>query len=176
VQFHRENITWKYKEVERRDAITKKRIAIITGEIGEPKSVLDIGCGDGTFLRMIPAEEKVGIELSPESPDLEWAQLERTSFEDFRTDKKFDLVTSFHSLEHMQNCNSAFRRMVGLSSAYVSIEIPVNRHVRMHDGHIHYFTEESFVALIKKHGKLVETIRTARNIQGRSVFWLGKVK
>ena len=71
------------------------------------KSVLDVGCGTGTFLRTIHTnlEHKalVGIDLSAEILPREEEHVEfiRGNVIDFKMDKKFDVVFSDNIVEHI---------------------------------------------------------------------------
>jgi len=72
-------------------------------------TVLDVGTGDGAFLTEALnkiANIAVGIEPSVaairfnKNPEIEIVQ---TSFEEFNTDMKYDLITCFQTIEHLNN-------------------------------------------------------------------------
>jgi SAM-dependent methyltransferase len=72
-------------------------------------SVLDIGAGDGAFLREakgVFATSNLGIEPSiraiEKSDDLE-VNLVNIAIENFKSKDKFDLVTCFQTIEHLNN-------------------------------------------------------------------------
>ncbi len=70
--------------------------------------LLDIGCGSGTFVRMArrAGVEAVGLELSREAvaiaeTEVPGAVMEGTEEEILEQGQVYDVVTLFHSLEHM---------------------------------------------------------------------------
>lgn len=76
------------------------------------KSVLEVGCGDGKFLNMIKDIEglaSVGLDTTKGSVDrcrekgLEVYEETIESYLQKNNSKKFDLVISFHCLEHVDN-------------------------------------------------------------------------
>jgi SAM-dependent methyltransferase len=80
-----------------------RQVTRIAGE-GTGKKLLDVGCGDGTFL--LAAREKrwsvVGTEMNPEIARAAGLEV-RESLEAFATDPPFDCVTFWHSLEHVRD-------------------------------------------------------------------------
>ena len=70
-------------------------------------SVLDVGCGDGNFLNILKKagfKDLTGIDLFIDDKNmLDGITICKTSLEDFKSDKKYDLIISNHSFEHMDN-------------------------------------------------------------------------
>ena len=70
-------------------------------------SILDVGCGDGNFLNVLKKggfKDLTGLDLFIDDNNmLEGITIYKSSLEDFKSDKKFDLITSNHSFEHMDN-------------------------------------------------------------------------
>lgn len=70
-------------------------------------SILDVGCGNGNFLNILKKagfKDLTGIDLFIDDENmLEGITIHKTSLEDFKSDKKYDLITSNHSFEHMDN-------------------------------------------------------------------------
>jgi SAM-dependent methyltransferase len=67
------------------------------------KSVLDIGCGDGIFLSLLPQNEKLGLEFNPlaAARAREKGLLVEECTLSALKHRKFDAVTMFHVLEHV---------------------------------------------------------------------------
>ncbi len=74
--------------------------------IGQPKSILDLGCGDGFFLRNINAQNKIGLELSKIAVAAAKKKGTDARVFDFEHEKlpfktnEFDIVTLLDVLEH----------------------------------------------------------------------------
>lgn len=70
-------------------------------------SILDVGCGDGDFLNTLKKggfKDLTGIDLFIDDENmLDGITIHKTSLEDFKSEKKYDLITSNHSFEHMDN-------------------------------------------------------------------------
>jgi SAM-dependent methyltransferase len=92
----------------------RRRIAIVTrmAGFGHGRRLLDVGCGEGTFLQAARKRgwETVGIELNS-------APARRLGLEVFSTldecadGAPFDCVTLWHSLEHMQDPGAVIARI-----------------------------------------------------------------
>jgi 2-polyprenyl-3-methyl-5-hydroxy-6-metoxy-1,4-benzoquinol methylase len=130
-------------------------------------AILDVGCGDGNFLNILKKggfKNLTGFDLFIDDDNmLEGITIYKSSLEDFKSDKKFDLITSNHSFEHMDNqlINlQCFENLVK-DEGIVVIRIPIksdffwNRYgVNWHqiDAPRHFFlhTIESFKILCSK--------------------------
>ena len=75
------------------------------------KRCLDVGCGSGAFLRYMKA---AGWEVEGLEPDKQFSKkgkeiydlnIENQFIEDFKSRKKFDLISSFHVIEHVEDPN-----------------------------------------------------------------------
>lgn len=71
------------------------------------RSVLDVGCGKGAFLRFLrdgryQLERLVGVDISPNDPEtgIEYRQAD---FSKMRDDERFDVVVSLAVIEHVSN-------------------------------------------------------------------------
>ena len=70
-------------------------------------SVLDVGCGDGNFLNILKKggfKDLTGIDLFIDDKNmLDGITIYKSSLEDFKPNRKYDLIISNHSFEHMDN-------------------------------------------------------------------------
>ncbi|MDR7465602.1 MAG: methyltransferase domain-containing protein [Armatimonadota bacterium] len=95
-------------------------------------SILDVGCGDGQFLKWLPnAYRKVGLDFSygplTSLPGVGvQGAVEALPF----PDRSFDLITAFEVLEHLSEKTfaSALRELERVSRKYIIISVP-NREV-----------------------------------------------
>ena len=97
---------------------------IIKQHIGKVKSHLDLGCGLGYLLGMVGADVKVGVESDVNYVKVKGLKVYK-SMNQIRQ-KKFDLVTSIHSLEHVPHPLDYLRSMTGFvkKGGYLVIEVP----------------------------------------------------
>ena len=92
---------------------------------------------------------------------------------DFNTiefDKKYDVVTCYHVLEHIKDVNGFLNQVKKVTDKYLiievpkcKIEIPKDFKLRGWDGHYHYFSEKSLKKLFEnsfKIRKLEEGVQT----------------
>ncbi len=86
-------------------------VAQIMGR-GRGRRLLDVGCGDGTFLaRAVQAGwQGVGTEYNPE-PAREMGLDVRDSLYDCAAGERFDCITMWHTLEHMANAHDVLGRI-----------------------------------------------------------------
>jgi len=107
----------------------RRRIAIVTkmAGLGRGRRLLDVGCGEGTFLQAARKRgwETIGIELN--SAPARHLGLEVFSSLDECADRgPFDCVTLWHSLEHMQDPEAVIagiRRIVS-DNGLILIAVP----------------------------------------------------
>ena len=75
--------------------------------ISSEDSILEIGAGNGSFAKLLETNNYTGLEYSEETireAKKNNINLQKYSIEDFvsKTDKKFDVICSFHVLEHIE--------------------------------------------------------------------------
>ena len=77
------------------------------GIIRKNSSILDVGCGDGKFLSILKKggfKDLTGMDLFIDEENmLEGIKIYKSSLENFKPGRKYDLITSNHSFEHMDN-------------------------------------------------------------------------
>lgn len=153
---------WKAKEIMR--MLARNKIA--------PKTVCEIGCGAGEILRLLQKKldsECVlwGFEISPQA--FEFCQSranERLHYKlaDIRQEQDafFDLILVMDVLEHMEDYFSLLRAIRSKSQYkifHVPLDISVQSVLRGHliryrdtYGHIHYFSKEIVLRMLKDAG------------------------
>jgi len=149
------------------------RYGYIIGTLGYvPDSILDIGYGDGSFLRISKhtIENCYGYDISGEKiPDrcefLEYDEIFK---------RKFDIVTFFDSLEHMEEIDFLHK----LDTRYILVTVPnchnfsdewfENWKHRKPDEHLYHFSGPALVAHLFKEGyrcvnltNIEDTLRTS---------------
>ncbi len=91
--------------------------------IGQPKNLLDIGCGQGDFILQL--NKKIvarGIDINPGSHPT----LLKGNFLDYKFKQKYDCLTFWHSLEHFPNPQSVINKATKLlkNGGKIVITIP----------------------------------------------------
>jgi len=98
-QFEEEYWTHHKQKLEERHKLALKLI-------GNPESILDLGCGDGLFLGSVNAKRKVGLEMAEEAVKAAKKKKLDVRVFDFEEktlpfkDNEFDVVTMLDVLEH----------------------------------------------------------------------------
>lgn len=106
------------------------------------RTVLDVGCGDGTLINRMPSDVSVvGVDISPEP--LRYVDKRRLVANAASlpfADGQFDLIMANNVLEHLDlpSRETALREIRRVSNRYVLLTVPQNeelqaRHVRCHD-------------------------------------------
>jgi Methyltransferase domain len=137
-----------------------------------PKTICEVGCGAGEILKQLQLrmnEECTfrGYEISPHAIELcESRANERLQFQlaDFRQEKDvfFDLILIIDVIEHVEDYFS-FLRDIQPKGSYKIIHIPMDLtmksffrggllELRREHGHIHYFTRNIALAMLKDTG------------------------
>jgi len=106
-----------------------KKVVPFINEVIKPRSVIDVGCGVGNWLKVWKEDIKVdriqGIEGPYLSPHLLQIPLENVIFQDlkqdFRITDKFDLAMSLEVAEHLpkESAEHFVRSLTGLSDIIV---------------------------------------------------------
>lgn len=152
-------------------------------------TVLDVGCGDGTFLAACLTEGAAavqGIEPSPAAVGVAPSQVRQAIFvgahEQFESDRKFDLITLFQTIEHIRDPLDFIHSMKRLAAAGGHLAIachdyrsPVNRLLGERSPifdieHLQIFSRDSVTELLKKAGLEVVSVRSYANTYPLS-YW-----
>ena len=96
------------------------------------KEVFEIGSGSGFFLSLLAEQGLKASGLEPSGSGVKYAkenfgiELENCFFEEYVSEKKYDLVIAFHVLEHFTDPVSALRKMKSLikESGYLYLKVP----------------------------------------------------
>ncbi len=156
----------------------------------EGSLVVDVGCGDGRFLRSIcvavAGSRGLGIDPALPGDSIEEAgrvQLVRSGFSAAVLTERPGLVVSRHVLEHIGEPVSFLQEIAEALGAVGScpcfFEVPDLRWIVDHGAfwdicyeHCNYFTAESFGEALRRGGFEPATVRTAF---GSQYLWLGAV-
>lgn len=159
----------------KRDNICKRRIAFVEEYLLESDECLDIGSGAGTYSNKLKKHVK-NVQCTELDPSL-IAECQRLGFEVYEEDflklqfkNRFDIVSAWHVLEHVDDVESFLGKCAQLTKRYCIIEVPllqslsgtgrtrklVDPSVGTYDGHAHYFNKTSFVQLAEKYFSIIE--------------------
>tara|TARA_B100000287_G_scaffold341064_1_gene327586 strand:- start:1084 stop:1791 length:708 start_codon:yes stop_codon:yes gene_type:complete len=166
-----------------RKTICENRIKKIQNEIHDSNTMLDIGAGGGTFVKMlkdkIPSIECQEIsEICINNLGKEGFVIYKGDFNDIKFDKKYDLVTCWHVLEHLKDLEGFVKNAINVTKKYLVIEVPINRRINdpnigNWDGHYHYFSKDSLRLLFKES---FDFIRLEEGVQSPALLAIMKKK
>lgn len=84
-----------------------------------PKSVLDVGCRDGSLADFLPGTDYAGADLRP-GPRVKYVG----DVTRMQMDRKFDAVVALDILEHLENPSEMFDKLVPLADRWLLISLP----------------------------------------------------
>jgi trans-aconitate methyltransferase len=139
-------------------------------ERGEIQSLLDVGCGEGTITwhlaKWLPQARVVGIDFSGVGiecgrtryslPNLTFEHDEQSR----RLSERFDMVTAFEVLEHIEDWQSLLARMATAANKYVMLSFPTGRMraFEVHVGHFRNFNRGEVETFMGEQGFAPERI------------------
>jgi len=146
-------------------------------------SLFDLGAGWGHFMLtgQMLGYDVYGIEIS-EQPylysknDLK-LPVDHIDFFDMKEDKKFDIVTMWDVLEHIDKADEVIAKCARITSkdGYIVIQVPqidsyfAKKHKdnwkMMGLDHVNYLGKKTITQLLKKHGYEVKTIKSSFEIK-----------
>ena len=170
--FHRQDCSLSYKIIEPLFKIAQESIINSIKNLKKNGKILDIGCGNGDFLLAMKGAgyDVWGIEPSRDSQRYCNEQLKGRIFYNTLEDTKleqetFDIITMFHSLEHVYNLDGLFKGINRIlkndgiificvpdtdffesklfGPYYYNLEAP---------RHLYFFTKNSLSMLLDKYG------------------------
>ncbi len=160
--WHEEDSPWKARQI----------LHILEKNHVRPKTLCEIGCGAGEILSRLSESlgdgvSLTGFEVSPQAFAICSRKAKKNlSFEladVFDVPRTFDVAMAIDVFEHVEDCFSFLRKMRA-KATYKVFHIPLDlslisilrpQHIieaRTGTGHIHYFTRETALALLRDTG------------------------
>ena len=151
-------------------------------ERAAPQSLLDIGCGEGVlthdWAQRLGDRRVVGIDLDDPALRAQWEQRSAPNLE-YRVmraenlpfgDGEFDVVTAIEVLEHVPDPEHTVAEMARCAGSHLLVSVPREPLWRALNiargaylgalgntpGHLNHWSKRSFVALLERHGEVVE--------------------
>jgi 2-polyprenyl-3-methyl-5-hydroxy-6-metoxy-1,4-benzoquinol methylase len=149
----------------------------------DPQSLLDVGCGEGVLThqwaqRLGEQRRVVGIDLDDPALHAEWAKRTAPNLE-YRVmkaenlpfaDSEFDAAAAIEVLEHVPDAEHTVAEMARVAKRWLLVSVPreplwralnMARGAYWKDlgntpGHLNHWSKRSFVALLSRHGEVVE--------------------
>lgn len=154
-------------------------------EMAAPRSILDVGCGEGVltcqWADRLDGGRIVGIDLDDPKLRAEWDKRRRDNLE-YRAeeatslsfvDDEFDVATAIEVLEHVPEPEATLSEMARVADRYLLVSVPrepiwralnMARGAYLRDlgntpGHLNHWSKVGFVSLLSRYGT-VEEVRT----------------
>ena len=148
----------------------------------DPSSVLDVGCGEGVLVqrwaRRLREGRIVGVDLEEDSIQAGWAMHTAPNLE-YRVmapgelpfgEDEFDLVSAIEVLEHVPEPQDTLAQMSRCARSHLLVSVPREplwralnvargaywKSLGNTPGHLNHWSRRSFVALLSRHGEVVE--------------------
>jgi 2-polyprenyl-3-methyl-5-hydroxy-6-metoxy-1,4-benzoquinol methylase len=147
-----------------------------------PGSLLDVGCGEGVltqrWAQALAPGRVVGIDLDDPELHAHWERRAEPNLE-YRVqraealpfdDAEFDLATAIEVLEHVPDPEHTVAEMARVARSHLLVSVPREplwralnmargaylRKLGNTPGHLNHWTKRSFVALLERHGEVVQ--------------------
>jgi 2-polyprenyl-3-methyl-5-hydroxy-6-metoxy-1,4-benzoquinol methylase len=147
-----------------------------------PRSLLDIGCGEGVLTQQwaqrLGERRVVGIDLDDPKLHAEWERRTRPNLE-YRVmraenlpfeDDEFDVATAIEVLEHVPDPDHTVAEMARVAERHLLVSVPREPLWRTLNlargsylrawgntpGHLNHWSRRSFVSLLERHGEVVQ--------------------
>jgi 2-polyprenyl-3-methyl-5-hydroxy-6-metoxy-1,4-benzoquinol methylase len=151
-------------------------------EMAAPRSLLDVGCGEGVLVHRwagrLGEGRVVGMDLEEESIQAGWSERQAPNLEYLLmqgaelpfADDEFDLASAIEVLEHVPDPESTVSEMARCARRHLLVSVPREPLWRMLNmargaywpalgntpGHLNHWSRSSFVELLSRHGEVVE--------------------
>jgi 2-polyprenyl-3-methyl-5-hydroxy-6-metoxy-1,4-benzoquinol methylase len=149
----------------------------------DPQSLLDVGCGEAVLThqwaqRLGDSRRVVGIDLDDPALHAEWAKRTAPNLEYHVmkaenlpfADDEFDLAAAIEVLEHVPDPEHTVAEMARVAKRWLLVSVPreplwralnMARGAYWKDlgntpGHVNHWSKGSFVALLSRHGEVVQ--------------------
>ena len=158
-------------------------------------NVLDVGCGNPSFLELLQQNSKVncsGIDFSDSGwkgknyPNID---LKKVAIEDYITDKQFDVITLWHYLEHDYNPSQTIETLYHClkQGGKLIIEVPDYKSISAKiqksswqgwhsPRHISLVTKKSFALLFQKDKWEITKHLRYGTLDAFTLWWLGRMQ
>jgi 2-polyprenyl-3-methyl-5-hydroxy-6-metoxy-1,4-benzoquinol methylase len=151
-------------------------------ESAAPRSVLDVGCGEGVLVhrwaQRLSDGRVVGVDLEEQSIQAGWAERRAPNLS-YRViesaelpfaDGEFDLAAAIEVLEHVPDPERTLAEMARCATGHLLVSVPREPLWRMLNmargaywpalgntpGHINHFSRRAFIRMLARHGEVVE--------------------
>ena len=148
----------------------------------DPQSLLDIGCGEAVltheWAQKLAPRRVVGLDLEDPAIQAEWEKRQAPNLE-YKimkaenlpfADDEFDVATAIEVLEHVPDPAHTVAEMARVAQRWLLVSVPreplwrglnVARGAYIKDlgntpGHVNHWSKRAFVALLSRHGEVVE--------------------
>ena len=156
----------KPKHVYRAGKVAMGRFSRLSKYLPEGAQCLDAGSSSGEFVYLLKKKGFGAQGVEANIPYAEYSQAELgipvciSPFSEFQTDQKFDLITMFHVLEHLENPVRDLSYLICFlkPGGKLVIEVPNILYPDMafshkwHPGHLFSFTDKTLSLLLEKAG------------------------
>ena len=173
----------KPKHIYRAGKVALDRFSRISPKLRPGASCLDAGSSSGEFVYLLKSKGFLAEGVEANEPYAKYSMEELnipvtvSSFSNFQVNKKFDLITMFHVLEHLEHPLRDLSHLMSLLKprGRMVIEVPnilfkdMGFSHKLHPGHLFSFSEKTLPSLLNKVGLVPEycqTIEDNGNIWG----------
>lgn len=172
-------------------ASSKKHLEIYLNERWKPfkkcKRVLDIGCGEGEFLRLNPFNIQIeGLDISKEMVNKLKKENFKVNVGDINkklnyADSSFDGIACFHVLEHLSNPPNTIKELKRIlkNGGVLMISVPSLKYFYDDYTHVKYFSKKALYRVLKDNNferiKITKGISQSRLI-GAIFFFVPNIR
>lgn len=152
-----------------------------------PRKIFEIGCSEGMLLHELGTlgHDAMGCECNRPTAEAGIASLgvkiEIGLFEGLALPQNhFDVVASFHTIEHIPGLDRTFARICGILNpeGCLLIEVPTGPEEYGNTDHVHFFSETSLRRLMERYFEIGEVVwNRYSNAEGRmlgSLYGIGR--